>query len=295
MRPIRKLLKLPLLLALKSEWLRGKIVYELRKDFFRNLQIAVPLSHGTHCPLGRHDYIYSFSEVFVAGEYGDFLNDIPLPRRWLDLGCHAGFFSLYLAWQWRRAGSEDFQALLMDGDPRVRSDVLHLIQSNGLEKQLKFELGMIGQGSGEKAFALRDGMGSSSELGTYADSVIRVALLQQEQIASRFEPPYDLIKVDIEGAEFDLIESYPLLLQSARHILIEWHSWDAAGTGEQKIKNLLAEQGFKLERVLQPRKTHLVEGKHLTTGCHLYANNSARKTAPKKSMEAIPSEFAQHA
>jgi FkbM family methyltransferase len=281
MVPLRKLLKKPLLLALRNEWLRGKIVYELRKDFFRNLQIAVPLSHGMSCPLGKHDYIYSFSEIFIAEEYGGFLDSISTPRRWIDLGCHAGFFSLYLAWQLRKAGINEFSASLLDADPRVQKDVLHLIEANSLQQQFQFRPGMIGSGAGEGAFALREAMGSSADFGIHAEASAKVPFIPASEILKQFPPPYDLLKVDIEGAEFELVKHYGEILENSTHVLIEWHSWDAEASGESRLRQALEQRGFGLLQVLQERKHFKVEGRHLTAGCHLYQNRAERISRKK--------------
>jgi FkbM family methyltransferase len=286
MPPLRKILKKPLLLALKNEWLRRKIVYELRKDFFCDFEMSIPLGEGLSCPLFRHDYVHSFSEIFVAGEYGGLLREIPLPRRWIDLGCHAGFFSLHMAWQCRRLGSIDFSALLLDADPRVAEGVLRLIELNALQNQFRFIGGMIGQGSGSKPFGLREVMGSSANLDTHAGEVARVPVIASDEIRKVFPPPWDLVKVDIEGGEFDLLENYGSVLAGARHLLIEWHSWDALGSGENRIREALAAREFRLEKVLQERKNFRTEGRDLTTGCHLYRNLAWRESAGERRQHA---------
>lgn len=273
MKPaLRKLLKWPLRAVLRSRSISPKVAFELRRDHYADLQITIPLSHGMACPVRREDYLHSFTEIFLTAEYGDFLKHIPLPRRWLDLGCHAGYFSTFLAWQWRKLGSDSFRALLSDADPRVAQDVEYLINLNKLQAQFTFLPGLIASGSGTMEFALRDGMGSSTDLRTAADSVAAVPILSQETMLAKLAPPIDLLKLDIEGAEFALIEHYPQVLAAARALVVEWHSWDSTGTAEARLTDELAKRGFEFTAVLQPRKHHLIEGKPLSTGCHLYKN-----------------------
>jgi hypothetical protein len=81
-----------------------------------------------------------------------------------------------------------------------------------------------------------------------------------------------LLKVDIEGGEFDLLESYEALIFKAANLLIEWHSWDVSGSAEVRMREALGRSDFQLVKVLQERKHFRVEGKDLTTGCHLYRN-----------------------
>jgi hypothetical protein len=121
-KAMRKFLKLPLTVALRTPFLRKRAVYHFLHEYFPDLELSIPLSHGFWCPIPGPDAIYSLSEIFLKDEYGSFLNEIPLPRRWMDLGCHAGYFTLYLAWQHAVAGSTgDWRALLIDADPRTEA------------------------------------------------------------------------------------------------------------------------------------------------------------------------------
>lgn len=269
---LRKLLKWPLRAALRSAWLRPKIAFELRRASYADLEVAIPLSHGMAVPIRREDFVHSFTEIFLAGEYGDFLERIPLPRRWLDLGCHAGYFSTLLAWEWRKRGSEDFRALLIDADPRVAPDIAHLVEMNRLENQFECVTGVVGGGTGHAEFALRDGMGSSIDLRTRADAVQRVPILAPAEMLGRLPPPIDLIKLDIEGAEFCFLEHYAEVLSAAAYVVAEWHSWDSDGKGEGQMTDAMAKRGFAFVAALQSRKLHSIQGKPLSTGCHLYKN-----------------------
>jgi FkbM family methyltransferase len=273
---LRKLLKWPLRAAVRNPWLRGKIEWELRNGNHGELPVVVPLSHGMSCPIRRAGYVHSFSEVFLNGEYGEFPRQVPLPKRWLDIGCHAGYFSAYLAWRCKRNGADDFSALLIDADPRVEADIEYLIQVNQLESKFKFLAGLIQDGAGSKPFGLRQVMESSSDTRLPADKVATVGIITSAAILEAFPPPYDLIKVDIEGAEFTLIEHYGDVLRQARSLLVEWHSWDIEGTGEARLCDLLGRRGFERTAVIQERKHHLVDGNSLTTGCHLYHAGSRK-------------------
>lgn len=248
------------------------LVHELHQRHFPGLNFCIPLSHGMVCPISRASNIHSFSEIFLANEYGDFLKRGSLPRRWIDLGCHAGFFSAYLAWQLRRRGVEEFSALLIDADPRVAPDVQHLVTVNGLEQQLHFRPGMIANEDGIKPFGLREVMRSSAEVTPGVEAVALVPVISSEQIREAFPPPYDLLKLDIEGGEYGFIEHYGAVLSESRTVVVEWHSWDDVGAGEARLTDLMGKCGFEWVETVQPRKETIEEGRPLYTGCHLYRN-----------------------
>ena len=58
-------------------------------------------------------------------------------------------------------------------------------------------------------------------------------------------PPYDLVKIDIEGAEADFLRAYPKVLSATRHLLMEWHSWHTGGGGPEQLWRSGARDGFR--------------------------------------------------
>lgn len=267
---LRKLLKLPLTAPLRFGFIRRLLAYELR-PWFGEFEFEIPLTDQLACPLGQWDSVHSFSEIFVTNEYGTFVDEFPLPRRWLDLGCHAGYFTLYLAWKNALAGrAGDWNALLVDADPRMAPLVSWMLRRNGLENNATFKPGMIAEGTGEREFALRTGMGSSSDVVAPAERVCRVPCITPEEIARLFPPPYDLIKIDIEGGEYDFARSYADLCREAKHLLIEWHSQDRQGSGQAKINQLCARNGFEHAKVIRGRREICVDGVWHSSGVELY-------------------------
>jgi FkbM family methyltransferase len=268
---IRRLLKLPITAPLKFGFIRRRVAYELR-PWFGELEFEIPLTKDMACPIGQWDSAHSFSEIFVANEYGAFFDEAPLPRRWLDIGCHTGYFTLYLAWRNALAGrARDWSALMIDADPRMEPLVSWTLRRNGIDGNGTFKLGMIGAGSGTGAFALRPGMISSSNVaGAPADAVCRVPWITAEEIAKAFPPPYDLIKIDIEGAEYDFAGSYSDLCRQASYLLVEWHSPDREGRREPELRELCARNGFEYVKEIREKREACMDGVWNSSGVQLY-------------------------
>src|SRR6516165_7517463 len=76
----------------------------------------------------------------------------------------------------------------------------------------------------------------------------RVRVIPPAEILAALPPPYDLIKIDIEGAEGDFIEAYRTVHAHAAAILMEWHSPDKEGSKEKSIRKLLEASDFYLVR-----------------------------------------------
>jgi FkbM family methyltransferase len=271
LRKLNKLIKLPITLPLRFGFIRRRVAFELR-PWFGEYEFEIPLTGGLACPIGSWDAAHSFSEIFVTNEYGSFLDEMPLPRRWLDLGCHAGYFTLYLAWKNALAGrTKEWSALMIDADPRVEPQVAWMLRRNGLEQNAMFKLGIIAAGSGEREFALRSGMGSSAGVaGEPVDMVRRVPCVTADEIAAAFPLPYDLIKIDIEGAEYDFARSYVDLCRQAAWLLIEWHSPDREGGREAELRELCAQNGFAYVKEIRGRREICIDGAWHSSGVQLY-------------------------
>ena len=90
---------------LASPGLRRRLAWQLKHYHPEDFDARVPIGEGLSIPLFDAELSASFSEIFLLGEYQPLLDSMPLPDRWLDLGCYAGYFSLWMEWQRRRAGS----------------------------------------------------------------------------------------------------------------------------------------------------------------------------------------------
>lgn len=237
---------------------RATALFHLKTYYYPELQFTQELGWGYRCPFFHPEAQCSFSEIFFEGEYEPVFAEIGLPDRWLDLGCHYGYFTLYTAWLRAKRGRQiPFFALLVDADRRVKPGVEALLDVNQIGSQAAFVHGAIAEGTGsisfhENAFmsSALDGLGleNSDSLPTI------VPIIDSTTIKATLPPPYDLIKLDVEGGEFEFLVHYKDVLREAKHVVIEWHSWHRGGGSAAQIQQLAEEQGFQLLRVIQPPK-----------------------------------------
>lgn len=243
------------LAAVGQPWLRAKLCAWLREVAPGEFRPPVLLGDGLGAPWFDHELATSFAEIFVGGEYAGLLGREPLPARWLDLGCYGGFFTLWLVAQRRRAGlPADFAALLVDGDPTHLGYVGEMIRLNRWEGRCRFRHGAIAAGPGAVGggatvdFALRPYMGSAAVVAAAGpgdgSATVRVPVLDEDELRRCLPPPYDLVKVDIEGGEFAFFQHYRGLLRETRALVMEWHSWHAGGGGLGQLVALARELGF---------------------------------------------------
>jgi FkbM family methyltransferase len=227
--------------------LRRRLALALRLSYFSDLELSLPLSHGLHCPIFREDDNYSLAEIFVNDIYAELPASGPLPARWIDLGCHAGYFSLWLEWRRRRQGlpAGGSSALLVDADARRSPGLSRLIALNHLGSSWQFTQGAIAAGHGSKTFFERGVMASSTTPNTQdPGTAVTVPILNPERLRQLFPPPYDLIKVDVEGAETDFLAHYEPVWRDARQILLEWHASALGPAGVEGLRSRLRAGGF---------------------------------------------------
>lgn len=256
---------------LGSRSLRRRLAYHLLYRYPADLDARVPLGEGLHSPLFDQEFGSSFAEIFLHHEYAPMLDAIGTPRRWVDLGCYAGFFSLWLEWRRRRLGdSSPSEAFLVDANTSLESWIRRLIAMNALDSHWDYRCGAISGGRGECEFVERSYMGSS--LGGLDKSPgihTRVPVFDEDELFRIFPPPYDLLKADIEGAEYEMLLHYRRLIEQSRWLCLEWHSWHAGGGGLAQIQALAEGLGLRLARELQPARV-LPSGDQ--TGVLLFVN-----------------------
>lgn len=273
MKLIRKACTGPLKLLLVPNFIRRRIIFEILQKYFNDLNLSVPIGEGLKCPIYSSDAWCSFEEIFFSEEYFQIFNEIPLPNRWLDIGCHVGYFSLYVHLQRLKQGlGKDFKALLIDGDSRTKPAVEKLISMNSLEGQIMFEQGVISRGEGSQEYIERDFMASSPSGVTEEDGIIKSApTISGESIKDKIVPPYDLVKVDIEGSEYDFLSKYGSILEGAKHLILEYHSWHSGGGGVEQIYQMVKAAGFEVRKEISQREV-VISGKKEKTGVLLLKN-----------------------
>ncbi len=206
----------------------------------------IPLSHELVALLPGQNSAHSFGEIFLQNEYAQ-VKELLLPaRRWLDIGCHCGYFSLWLEWERRKAAIDGMSVgLLLDADPLSVTHSRRLLAENVMGDRFEVLHGAISVTSGVVVFEQRPFMASSlRKFDQRPGRKLEVPVVSDETIVSLLAPPYDLVKVDIEGAEADFFQAYPKTLSGAQVLLVEWHSWNGFASDGDAVAARLLSEGF---------------------------------------------------
>jgi len=253
-------------LLLKSSLLRKSIVTNIKSKYFHELGLSFPLDKTHWAHLMENDSYNSFSEIFIQQEYEGFLPKSDLLKV-IDLGAHYGYFSLWLQ---SKIGSDCLRSLLIEPSSICRKSLDQLITQPTFSDRFQYIQGAIGNpATGTVNFFERPFMAGSSFDLTPNENSYTVNILKEKEILQALAPPYDLIKCDIEGSEWELFGHYPEMLLKSKYLLMEWHSWHNGGGSLAQIIEKLHEFSFS---ILKTSDTTKAQGKEGEVGLFLAEN-----------------------
>jgi FkbM family methyltransferase len=223
----------------------------LRLDYFHEFHHSIPLGNNYWAHLWENDAYDSFSEIFIQQEYSDFIPDIPITNI-LDLGAHYGYFSLWLQ---SKRPLDEIHSLMVEPSKKCQRSLEEMAKYPKLDGRFKYLLAAIGNPEQKHTrFYERPFMGGSLFSASSEDGHYDVKSLSLSDEPSLQNQSFDLIKCDLEGAEWDFIIYYSPLLKNSKFLVMEWHIWHSGGGGFPQIKKKLTEIGFQIIKSSPPQK-----------------------------------------
>lgn len=245
MRALRRLFKVRQTVAVyRSRWVRestrfalreiigtggGEHVYRLRRSDGR-----VVLRHGT-------PDLEIFHELVVADAYAPpsaakpMLNANP-PRSIVDLGANVGLFGVVAQERWRNA-----ELVAFEPDPDNAAVLRRCIAANGADGRWKVVEAFAAAEDGETRFLASHDSHSRAAWDVEEHDVITVPAVD----IFGYLGTADLLKIDIEGAEWPIISDPRFAASSLTAIVLEYHG--AAGSEpHERASALLRDAGFEL-------------------------------------------------
>jgi FkbM family methyltransferase len=222
----------------------------LRRWMFASLDLTWQARSGILLRIERYTDWTIYNEIFIDGDYDEAIalafNDAERrPLHIVDLGANAGFFTLRLFDRLRaRVGAaESLAVTAIEADPGQADEYeSRVMEENGLRSQVQFIGGLAGRRSGTGQLI--------TDCATTRDNDPRIGMpyLDLSPILGSVHR-IDLLKCDIEGAEQDLIESYPDLFAKTRVAVFEFHT---RRCNIDRCRALLRAYGFTHETMRRP-------------------------------------------
>ena len=225
---------------LKIPSIRKRVLHRIKYNYFNELNISIPLKNNYWADLMQTDSYDSFSEIFIHNEYEGFIPNIEI-KSLIDLGAHHGFFSVWLQSSLKKV---KLKTLLVEPSARCAPILTQLLQKKEYKGNFVYFNKCIGNPEEDEIqFFDRPHMASSKFKKDEEEIAENVSVLTTSDIFQWQNPPYDLLKCDIEGAEWDLLTRYGSILIKTKFAIIEWHE----GRGEfDNFVNQINELGLSI-------------------------------------------------
>jgi len=198
----------------------------------------------------------ALAEEMLAGQAYAVLKQLGPVQTFVDLGSNAGWFPCLL----REYGCGPHPVgLLVDADPAMVDESRWHVAANGIDAECLW--GAVGVAAdGTTTFHVNPANTSSSltpfgadhpfpvkgRVRTIAVPAVHVADAWRRRYGDR---PVDVLKVDVEGAEFDFFRlEGNFVAASVRAVICEWHAWHGS---LDDLTALVEPLGFRLLEVGQ--------------------------------------------
>ena len=191
--------------------------------------------------------VNSLQDVFCHPFYWQLFGWLPKPPQLVvDLGAHCGHFSLLADTCFRiQFPDSDPEFLLVEPNPDLIGTIRRNLQKSGLCQRHSIHQGLVGatrSGSTTLWVSSKNYLSASLNAGSGMRAVPANFIDLESLTKAR---PIDLLKIDIEGAEFDFAGQYIQLLTQVQALMIEIH-----GADKEKHRHLYSrfdQAGLKLK------------------------------------------------
>jgi FkbM family methyltransferase len=151
-----------------------------------------------------------------------------------DIGAHVGTMALGAA---RLVGDRGL-VVAFDGDPENIARLREHAARNGFENRLRVVHAAVWSRTAVDGIGFRRGTTARSQGGVEADGkrpvlasgeVVNVAAIRLDDFVAAGEPPPQLVKIDVEGGEYEVLRGGEMLFANQRPlVIVEVHHQEAA-------------------------------------------------------------------
>ncbi len=190
-----------------------------------------------------------FNEIFVEREYREVEEIIKNSQNYIiDIGGHTGMFSIYV-----RELNQNISIFTFEPEEKNYKALKENFLINHIKGVFSKNLAVSGK-KGDRLLYLSSDSHNHSLINESDNNEIKTQKIQSTSLQDIIEKANkilnksycDLVKMDCEGAEFEIIEETPLeVFQKIKNIYIEYHKY-LPSFDPQKIKQKLEQTGFKV-------------------------------------------------
>ena len=156
--------------------------------------------------------------------------------RIVDAGANVGIATLYFKSRYPAA-----RIVAIEPDPAAAEALRRNVESFGLP-EVEIVEAALGARKEMRTF-FREGADAGSLVGTEDQEKIRVQVLKLSEF---LKEPVDFLKLDIEGAENEVLKEAKALLPRVQRLFVEYHAIKGTKPGLSQLLGLLERAGFRI-------------------------------------------------
>jgi FkbM family methyltransferase len=189
--------------------------------------------HPWHIPDGP-SFLASWEEIFDREIYNFNAGDGPV--RILDCGANVGVSCLYFSKRFPQAKITAFEP-----DPKIFGFLQSNLASAGC-RNVELIAKAVWSANTTLRFQSEGADAGRVEAGAGSNMIEVPAIRLRDFLAG----PVDLLKLDIEGAETEVMQDIAPCLQTVRHIFVEYHSFAGRPQTLGSLIQILTDAGFRV-------------------------------------------------
>ena len=225
--------------------IRGKLNYQLLKIFPKNYNLMVSLNNGIRFILRSRTMDRTvLKEVWVREIYNRHGICVEKGDTVLDVGGHIGIFSVYSAFRSQTGMVYVFEPFIENFE-RIEKHA----QMNHLNNVKAFHKGVTAKTGEMTLFLSPDNNtgGHSMHLKNESEQRIKIQTVNLKEFCTEQKiKTIDFLKMDCEGAEFEILNGDKSILKKVKKIIMECHPYED-NTCDSMVA-LLEESGFSVAR-----------------------------------------------
>jgi len=239
-----------------------RLMQSIVRDLLPYANLDFITSSGLHLFIPDRGAWSSVGEVFVGRTYDSFFEQLNDVRHWVDLGSNQGFFSFGLLDHLARKEGHlpETRAFLGDANQGCVKRATESIKFNGLQDCWKCEQVVIGPPDSTVQFEQhKDSIHSNIFAVGRSQKNLNLPTTNISRRLAGEQDFFDLIKIDIEGAEKFLFQHHLDFLQRFRYGICEWHTPAFTGTDLERFIRQLKWKVIEFQSSpikFDPRKGH---------------------------------------
>lgn len=237
---LKQLIYIPLIIIKVNNWL----VFLLNYSGFRGSSTTYTFRNGLQVKTGDPVDTATISVIFIKRDYGKIKEKVII----IDIGANIGTFSLY-------AASSTDNTIIYAYEPMPENYQLlsENIKANKLEDRIiPYNLGVAASNGDRKLYISGRSPFYSMHTKAESDQFINIRCISlQEVFKSNKINECGLLKIDCEGAEFEILYNTPdSYFQRIKEIKLEYHNQkDIKENHIDVLLKFLKEKGFQLDKL----------------------------------------------